>query len=76
MNIAPRWGGQSSFINLIFDWTVSRDIAHNPIIWGGKLLEEIYSEYQKKMDLVNRVFMEVLIEGDGGKAFYLFYPYL
>ena len=64
VNIASRWGGQSPFVNLTFDWTVPRDLAHKPVIWGGKLLEETYSEYQKEMDLINRAFIEVLIEGD------------
>lgn len=64
MNISSRWGGQSPFINLTFDWTVPRDLAHKPVTWAGKLLEETYSEYQKEMDLINRAFIEVLIEGD------------
>ncbi len=64
MNIASRWGGQSPFTNLTFDWTVPRDLAHKPVVWGGKLLEETYGEYQKEMDSINRAFMEVLIEGD------------
>ncbi|GAH25726.1 unnamed protein product, partial [marine sediment metagenome] len=37
VNIASRWGGQSPFTNLTFDWTVPRDLAHKPVIWGGKL---------------------------------------
>ncbi len=64
VNIASRWGGQSPFTNLTFDWTVPRDLAHKPVIWGGKLLEETYSEYQKEMDSINKAFIEVLIEGD------------
>ncbi|KKM04791.1 hypothetical protein LCGC14_1760670 [marine sediment metagenome] len=64
VNIASRWGGQSPFVNLTFDWTVPRDLAHKPVIWGGKLLEETYSEYQKEMDSINKAFIEVLIEGD------------
>lgn len=64
VNISSRWGGQSPFVNLTFDWTVPRDLAHKPVTWGGKLLEETYSEYQKEMDLINRAFIEVLIEGD------------
>jgi ribonucleoside-triphosphate reductase len=64
VNIASRWGGQSPFTNLTFDWTVPRDLAHKPVVWGGKLLEETYSEYQKEMDLINKAFIEVLIEGD------------
>lgn len=64
VNIASRWGGQSPFTNLTFDWTVPRDLAHKPVIWGGKLLEETYGEYQKEMDSINKAFMEVLIEGD------------
>jgi len=64
VNIASRWGGQSPFVNLTFDWTVPGDLAHKPVIWGGKLLEETYSEYQKEMNLINKAFIEVLTEGD------------
>jgi len=64
VNIASRWGGQSPFVNLTFDWTVPRDLAHKPIVWGGKLLEETYDDYQKEMDSINKAFIEVLIEGD------------
>ncbi len=64
VNIASRWGGQSPFVNLTFDWTVPRDLANKAVIWAGKLLEETYSGYQKEMDLINKAFIEVLIEGD------------
>jgi len=64
VNIASRWGGQSPFVNLTFDWTVPGDLKKQPVVLGGKLLEETYSGYQKEMDLINRAFMEVLIEGD------------
>ena len=70
VNIASRWGGQSPFVNLTFDWTVPRDLAHKPIVWGGKLLEETYDDYQKEMDSINKAFIEVLIEGDmNGRPF-------
>ena len=70
VNIASRWGGQSPFVNLTFDWTVPRDLAHKPIVWGGKLLEETYDDYQKEMDSINKAFIEVLIEGDmNGRSF-------
>jgi len=64
VNIASRWGGQSPFVNLTFDWTVPDDLKKQPVVWGGKLLEESYSQYQKEMNLINKAFMEVLIEGD------------
>ncbi len=64
VNIASRWGGQSPFVNLTFDWTVPRDLARKPIVWGGKLLEETYDDYQKEMNLINKAFIEVLTEGD------------
>jgi len=64
LNITSRWGGQSPFTNLTFDWTVPEDLKNEPAIYGGELLDETYSDYQKEMDLINRAFIEVLTEGD------------
>jgi len=64
LNITSRWGGQSPFSNLTFDWTVPEDLKKEPVVFGGKLLDETYARYQKEMDLINRAFIEVLSEGD------------
>ena len=64
LNITSRWGGQSPFTNLTFDWTVPDDLKKQPVILGGELLKETYGDYQKEMDLINKAFIEVLTEGD------------
>ncbi len=64
LNITSRWGGQSPFTNLTFDWTVPDDLKKQPVVLGGKLLKETYGDYQKEMDLINKAFIEVLTEGD------------
>jgi ribonucleoside-triphosphate reductase len=71
-NIAApsRWGAQTPFTNLTFDWTVPEDLKNDPVIIGGKLQETTYSDYQKEMDMINRAFIEVAIEGDNvGRVF-------
>ncbi|TKJ43071.1 ribonucleoside triphosphate reductase [Candidatus Aerophobetes bacterium Ae_b3b] len=70
LNIASRWGGQSPFTNLTLDWVVPDDLKKQPIVLGGKLLEETYDDYQKEMNLINKAFIEVLTEGDmNGRPF-------
>jgi len=70
LNITSRWGSQTPFTNLTFDWTVPEDVKNEPIILGGKLLDETYKEYQREMDIINRAFLEVLMEGDrNGRPF-------
>ena len=64
LNITSRWGSQTPFTNLTFDWMVPEDVKNEPVILGGKLLDETYRDYQKEMDLLNRAFIEVLMEGD------------
>ena len=70
LNTTSRWGSQTPFTNLTFDWTVPEDVRDEPVILGGKLLDETYKDYQKEMDLLNRAFLEVLMEGDrNGRPF-------
>ncbi|MFQ5835858.1 MAG: ribonucleoside triphosphate reductase, partial [bacterium] len=70
LNIASRWGGQSPFTNLTLDWTVPDDLKKQPVVLGGKLLEETYDDYQKEMNSINKAFIEVLTEGDmNGRPF-------
>jgi len=58
------------FTNLTFDWMVPDDVKSEPVIIGGKLLDETYEDYQKEMDVINRAFLEVMMEGDrNGRPF-------
>ena len=70
LNIASRWGGQTPFTNITLDWTVPEDMREQNAIWGGEILDEKYSEFQEEMDIINRAFLEVMIEGDSkGRIF-------
>jgi ribonucleoside-triphosphate reductase len=63
LNIACRWG-QTPFTNLTFDWVVPDDLADHPVIIGGQSQADRFGDYQREMDLINRAFLEVMIEGD------------
>ncbi|MDD5674165.1 MAG: ribonucleoside triphosphate reductase [Chitinivibrionales bacterium] len=70
VNTPSRWGSQAPFTNITMDWVVPEDLANQPAIVGGKPLDETYGAFQKEMDLINRAFLEVLIEGDSdGRGF-------
>ncbi len=65
INQTSRWGNQVPFTNLTFDWVVPEDMKDQDIIYGGKRIEgEKYSEFQKEMDLINKAFIDVMMEGD------------
>lgn len=64
LNTTSRWGGQSPFTNLSFDLTPPKHIAGEAAIIGGALTETAYGEYQAEMDMLNRAFLEVMLEGD------------
>jgi len=64
LNVPSRWGWQTPFSNLTFDWTVPEDLRNKKAIVGGKELDSCYSDYQAEMDLINRAFLELMIEGD------------
>jgi len=67
-----RWGAQTSFTNLTFDWTVPEDLKNDPVIIGGKLQKTFYKDYQKEMDMINKAFIEVAIEGDNAGRIFTF----
>jgi len=70
LNVASRWGGQTPFSNLTFDWTVPEDLKEEPAVLGGELIDEKYGDFQHEMDLINRAFIEVMTEGDmSGRVF-------
>jgi len=70
VNTPSRWGTQAPFTNITLDWTVPNDLAELNAIVGGKELDFKYKDCQKEMDMVNKAFIEVMIEGDAnGRGF-------
>lgn len=70
VNIPSRWGTQAPFSNITLDWTVPADLANMPAIVGGKEMEFTYGDCKKEMDMVNKAFIETMIEGDAdGRGF-------
>ena len=70
VNTPSRWGTQAPFSNITLDWTVPADLADQPCIVGGKAMDFTYGDCQAEMDMVNRAFIEVMIEGDAnGRGF-------
>ncbi|MBN1981218.1 MAG: ribonucleoside triphosphate reductase [Chitinivibrionales bacterium] len=70
VNTPSRWGSQAPFTNITLDWVVPEDLAGQPAIIGGGLIDKTYGEFQKEMDMINKAFLEVLIEGDAeGRGF-------
>ena len=70
VNTPSRWGTQSPFSNITLDWTVPDDLAELPAIVGGKEMDFCYKDCKKEMDMVNKAFIETMIEGDAnGRGF-------
>ncbi len=70
VNTPSRWGTQAPFSNITLDWTVPADLAELPAIVGGKEMDFCYKDCKTEMDMVNRAFLEVMIEGDAnGRGF-------
>ncbi len=70
VNTPSRWGTQAPFSNITLDWVVPKDLADLPAIVGGKEMDFTYGECQKEMDMVNKAFIEIMIEGDAnGRGF-------
>lgn len=70
VNTPSRWGTQAPFSNITLDWTVPDDLAELNAIVGGKEMPFKYKDCKKEMDLVNRAFIETMIEGDAnGRGF-------
>lgn len=70
VNTPSRWGTQAPFSNITLDWTVPDDLAELPAIIGGKEMDFKYKDCKKEMDMVNKAFIETMIEGDSnGRGF-------
>ncbi len=70
VNTPSRWGTQAPFSNITLDWTVPADLKDELAIVGGKRMDFTYGDCKKEMDMVNRAFIEIMIEGDAqGRGF-------
>ena len=70
VNTPSRWGTQAPFSNITLDWTVPDDLAELPAIVGGKEMDFKYKDCKKEMDMVNKAFIETMVEGDAdGRGF-------
>lgn len=70
VNTPSRWGTQSPFSNITLDWTVPADLKDQRCIVGGKLTDFTYGECKREMDMINKAFIEVMLEGDAnGRGF-------
>ena len=70
VNIPSRWGTQAPFSNITLDWTVPNDLANLPAIGGGTEQDFTYGDCKEEMDMINRAFIETMIEGDAqGRGF-------
>jgi ribonucleoside-triphosphate reductase len=70
LNVPSRWGTQTPFTNLTFDWTCPEDLREDVPFVGGEPVDFTYGDLQTEMDMLNRAYMEVMTEGDAsGRVF-------
>ena len=70
LNVPSRWGTQTPFTNLTFDWTCPEDLKNEHPFIGGRVCEFTYGDLQKEMDMINQAYMEVMTAGDAdGRVF-------
>ena len=70
VNTPSRWGTQAPFSNITLDWTVPADLKDMPAIVGGKEMDFTYGDCKAEMDMVNKAFIDIMIEGDAnGRGF-------
>ncbi|MDR0527745.1 MAG: ribonucleoside triphosphate reductase [Spirochaetaceae bacterium] len=70
VNTPSRWGSQAPFTNITLDWTVPEDLKDKPAIVGGKEMPFTYGDCKNEMDRINRLFIELMLEGDAdGRGF-------
>ena len=70
VNTPSRWGSQAPFTNITLDWTVPNDLAELKAIVGGKEQDFCYKDCKREMDMINKAFIEIMIEGDyNGRGF-------
>lgn len=72
MNIPTRVGFQTPFTNITMDLNASGQLADENVIVGGKLMKEKYKDFQSEMDMINKAFAEVMLEGDASGRIFSF----
>ena len=70
LNVPSRWGTQTPFTNLTFDWVCPDDLKEQVPVIGGKEMDFTYGDLQKEMDMINRAYIEIMTAGDAkGRLF-------
>ena len=70
LNVPSRWGTQTPFTNLTFDWTCPEDLREQQPVIGGETMPFTYGDLQPEMDMINRAYIEVMTAGDAkGRVF-------
>ncbi len=70
VNTPSRWGSQAPFTNITLDWICPPDLADKPAVVGGEEMDFTYGDCQKEMDTINKLFIELMLEGDAaGRGF-------
>lgn len=72
MNVPTRVGFQTPFTNVTMDLKVPKHMKDEPVLIGGKMMDETYGDFQAEMDMFNRAFSEVMMEGDGQERLFTF----
>lgn len=72
MNVPTRVGFQTPFTNITLDLTPPRNVAHEAVVIGGELTDDTYGDFQQEMDLFNRAFCEVMMDGDSSGRIFTF----
>ncbi|MDI6887147.1 MAG: ribonucleoside triphosphate reductase [Candidatus Thermoplasmatota archaeon] len=72
LNISSRWGSQTPFTNITFDLKAPEDLKEAHVIYAGKYLNTVYEDYQAEIDLLNKAFLEIMIEGDMRERIFTF----
>ena len=72
LNVPSRWGTQTPFTNLTFDWTCPEDLKHQHPVIGGEEQPFTYGELQAEMDMINRAYIEVMMKGDAKGSVFTF----
>ena len=70
VNTPSRWGSQAPFTNITLDWVCPPDLANQKAVVGGEAQDFNYGDCQKEMDMINKLFIELMLEGDAaGRGF-------
>ena len=72
VNVPTRVGFQTPFTNITMDLKCPAHMQHEPVVLGGKMLDRTYGEFQEQMDMLNKAFAEVMMEGDAEERVFTF----